>query len=129
MSREPSHATEHLEPPEAQAEEGIAWGSLFSVVIGSIVVFSIAILIAAKVLHARERELQPNGPDPMPAQLGQSEIGVVDQVPFDVTRAAQAYRKDRLARLEHWGWVDRKAGVVHMPIADAMELVVKEHKK
>jgi hypothetical protein len=129
MSREPSHATEHLPPPEAQAEEGIAWGSLLGVVIGSIVVFSIAILIAARVLHARERELQPNGPDPIPAQLGQSEIGVVDQVPFDVTRALQAYRQDRLARLEHWGWVDRKAGVVHMPIADAMELVVKEHKK
>jgi len=129
MSREPSHATKHLKPPEAQAEEGIAWGSLLGVAIGSILVFSIAILIAAKVLHAREQELQPNGPDPMPAQLGQSEIGVVDQVPFDVTRVLQVYRTGRLARLEHWGWVDRKAGIVHMPIADAMELVVKEQKK
>jgi hypothetical protein len=129
MSQQPSHVVEHLPPPAAQAEEGIAWGTLLAVGIGSIVVFAVSILIATKVLHAREKELQTNGPDPMPAQIGQSEIGVVDQVPFDVTRALQAYRNDRLARLEHWGWVDRKAGVVHMPIADAMELVVKEHKK
>jgi hypothetical protein len=129
MSRQPSHATERLPPPEAQAEEGIAWGSLLAVGIGSIVIFAVSIFIVVKVLHAREKQLQPNGPDPMPAQIGQSEIGIVDQAPFDVTRALQAYRKDRLARLEHWGWVDRKAGVVHMPIEDAMELVVKEHKK
>jgi hypothetical protein len=129
MSQQPSRATEHLPPPEAQAEEGIAWGSLLGVGIGSIMVFAISILIVVKVLHAREKQLQPNGPDPMPAQLGQSEIGIVDQVPFDVTRALQAYRKDRLARLEQWGWVDRKAGVVHMPIEEAMDLVVKEHKK
>jgi hypothetical protein len=129
MSHQPSRATEHLPPPAAQAEEGIAWGSLLGVGIGSIVVFAISILIVVKVLHAREKQLQPNGPDPMPAQLGQSEIGIVDQVPFDVTRALQVYRQDRLARLEHWGWVDRKAGVVHMPIDEAMDLVVKEHKK
>jgi hypothetical protein len=129
MSQQPSHTTEHLPPPEAQAQEGLQFGKIIGVGIGWAVVFVISILIVVKVLHAREKALQPLGPDPMPLQIGQGEIGIVDQVPFDVTRALQTYRNERLGRLEHWGWIDRKAGTVHMPIADAMDLVVKEHQK
>src|SRR5205823_3266263 len=108
VSHEPSHATEHMSPPPVQAEEGIQWGPVLAAGIGSVVVFAIAILIVLRMLHAREKALQPLGPDPMPLQMGQTEIGIVDQTPFDVTRALQAYRADRLQRLETWGWVDRK---------------------
>jgi len=129
VSHEPSHAAEQMPPPPAQAAEGINWGAVLGVGIGSIVVFAIAILIVVRMLHAREKALQPIGPDPMPLQIGQVEIGIVDQVPFDVTRTLQAYRDDRIQRLETWGWVDRKAGTVHMPIDRAIELVVQEHRK
>ncbi|TMA30316.1 MAG: hypothetical protein E6J88_06060 [Deltaproteobacteria bacterium] len=129
MSHKPSHATEHMAPPEAQAEEGIKWSAVLGVGIGSVIVFAISILIVLRMLHAREKALQPMGPDPMPLQMGQAEIGIVDQTPFDVTRALQNYRTDRTQRLETWGWVDRKAGTVHMPIDRAMELVVQEHRK
>ena len=129
MSHQPSHAVEHMPPPAAQAEEGIKWGAVLGAGIGSLVVFAIAILIVVRMLHAREKALQPLGPDPMPRQIGQIEIGIVDQVPFDVTRSLQAYRAERTQRLETWGWVDRKAGIVHMPIDRAMELVVQEQKK
>jgi len=125
----PSHSTEHLPPPEAQAEEAIHWGKVLGVGVGSLIVFAIAILVVLRMLHAREKALQPMGPDPLPMQLGQGEIGIVDQVPFDVTRALQAYRSDRLSRLESWGWLDRKAGLLHMPIEEAMDRVVKEHRK
>jgi hypothetical protein len=129
MSHEPSHSTEHMAPPPEQAEEGIAWGAVIGVALGSLLIFVIAVLVSTRILHVREKALQPLGPDPLPLQVGQGEIGVVDQVPFDVSRALESYRRDRLARLEHWGWIDRKAGAVHMPIADAMELIVKEHAK
>ena len=129
MSHEPSHSTEHMPPPAEQAEEGIQWAAVIGVGIGALIIFAIAVLIAQRMMHAREAALQPHGPDPMPAQIGQGEIGIVDQAPFDVTRALQVYRKDRLDRLEHWGWLDRKAGTVHMPIEDAMDAVVKEHRK
>ena len=129
MSHEPSHASEHLPPPEAQAQEGINWAAVLGVGIGSMVVFAISIFIVVRVLHAREKALQPLGPDPMPAQIGQREIGIVDQVPFDVTRSLQTYRNEHLARLESWGWIDRKAGTVHMPIDQAMDRVVEEHHK
>ena len=129
MSHQPSHATEHMSPPEAQAAEGIAWGPVLGTGIGAVIVFAIAILIVIRMLHLREIALQPLGPDPLPVQMGQAEIGIVDQAPFDVSRALQTYRDDREQRLESWGWVDRKAGIVHMPIDRAMDLVVQEHKK
>jgi len=129
MSHQPSHATELMDPPAAQAEEGIPWGKVLGVGIGWAILLVVSIWIVVRVLHAREKELQPNGPDPLPVQIGQGEIGIVDQVPFDVTRALQNYRTERIDRLESWGWVDRKAGVVHMPIGEAIERVAKEHHK
>lgn len=118
-----------MSPPPEQAVEGIQWPAVLGVGIGALIVFAIAIYIVLRMLHAREKALQPLGPDPMPLQIGQSEVGIVDQVPYDVSRALESYRNDRMKRLETWGWVDRKAGTVHMPIDRAMDLVVQEHKK
>jgi hypothetical protein len=129
MSLEPSHSTEHLNPPHKQAEESIRWDLVVGVGVGAIILFTVATLIAWRFMVHREFELQAGGPPPIPRQIGQAEIGIVDQVPFDVTRAYQTYRDDRNARLESWGWVDRKAGLVHMPIEEAMDRVVKEAKK
>jgi hypothetical protein len=129
MSHQPSHSTEQMSPPQAQAEESIQWGAVIGVGIGAVVLFTIATLVAYRFQTAREKELQPLGPDPAPQQVGQAEIGIVDQVPFDITRSLQNYRDDRNRRLESWGWVDRKNGLVHMPIEEAMERMVKEQKK
>lgn len=35
------------------------------------------------------------------------------------------YRREKQAQLESTGWVDRQAGVAHIPIADAMDLLVQ----
>jgi hypothetical protein len=129
MSHEPSHSVEHLPPPPAQAEEGIRWIAVIGTGIGSILVFTIATFIVYRYLNEREKALQPTGPDPVPALLGQPEIGIVDQVPFDVSRNLQVYRKESLERLSGWGWLDRKQGIVHMPIDRAMDLVVEQQKE
>jgi hypothetical protein len=129
MSYEPSHSTEHLPPPEAQAEEAISWLKVTMVAVGAAITFTIAVLLVLRLLHVREKALQPNGPDPLPRQIGQAEIGIVDQVPFDVYRGLQSYRNERIERLESWGFVDKSKGTVHMPIEEAMDRVVKEQKK
>ena len=129
MSHQPSHSTEHLPPPEAQAEEAISWGKVIGVGLAALATFTVAVLLVLRMLHGRERALQPFGPDPLPREVGQTEIGIVDQVPFDVYRSLQAYRTERLARLESWGWVDRKQGTVHMPIEEAMDRMVKEQRR
>jgi hypothetical protein len=129
MTYEPSHSTENLPPPEAQAEEAIHWSKVLGVGIGALIAFTIAVWITARFMQTRERMLQPNGPDPIPRQIGEGEIGIVDQVPFDVARAAAQYRRERLERLGSWGWIDRKRGIVHMPIEKAMDAVVAEHAR
>jgi hypothetical protein len=129
MSHHPSHSTEHMDPPPAQAEESIAWGTVIGVGAAAMILFTVATLISWRFMTGREKELQPLGPDPLPVQIGQGEIGIVDQAPFDITHYFQVYRDDKNARLSSWGWVDKKAGTVHMPIERAMERVVKDAKK
>lgn len=129
MTWQPSQSAERLPPPEEQAQEAIAWGKVLIVGIVSLLVFAIATLISFRLMQAREKALQPNGPDPVPPQIGSPAIDIVEQVPFDVTRALQIYRKERSARLSSWGWADRKAGQVHMPIEEAMDRVVQERRR
>ena len=129
MSHEPSHSTEHLPPPEAQADERVSSFKIVAVGVIALLVFGAATVWSARILDRTARTLSPAGPLPVGKEIGKPEIGIVDQTPFDVTRALQTYRTDRMQRLESWGWVDRKAGTVHMPIDRAMELVVQEHRK
>lgn len=129
MSHEPSHSTEHMSPPPAQAEEIINWFAVIGTGLAAIIVFSIATFVVWRYLETREKVLQPAGPAVIPAKLGQAEIGIVDQVPFDVTRAVQVYRNERIERLSSWGWMDRKQGTIHMPIDKAMDLVVQQQQK
>jgi hypothetical protein len=129
MSHHPSHSTEHMAPPPAQAEEIINWFGVIGIGLGSLIVFAIATFVVWKYMGSREKVLQPGGPAAIPAQLGQGEIGIVDQVPFDVTRALQQYRNESIERLSSWGWMDRKQGTIHMPIDRAMDLVVQEQQK
>ena len=128
MTYEPQ-APEHLPPPPAQAEEGIDWFAVIGTGVAALLVFAIATFVVSRYLNLREKALQPVGPDPVPALLGQPEIGIVDQVPFDVTRSFQAYKRDSLERLSRWGWVDRQRGIIHMPIDRAMDLVVQEQQE
>jgi hypothetical protein len=129
MSHEPSHSTEHMSPPPAQAEEIINWFAVIGTGLAAIIVFSIATFVVWRYLEMREKVLQPAGPAVIPAKLGQAEIGIVDQVPFDVTRAVQVYRNERIERLSSWGWMDRKQGTIHMPIDKAMDLVVQQQQQ
>jgi hypothetical protein len=38
-------------------------------------------------------------------------------------------KKKQAAQGEAYGWVDQKAGVVQLPVARAMQLVIQEHAK
>ena len=128
-TREPSHATETLPPPEDQHDPALPVGKILAVAIGALLLFTASGYWSYTIYDKRSRELQPLGPDPIPRQIGQGEIGIVDQVPFDVYRSLQTYRKYSKNRLDTWGWVDKKQGIVHMPIEQAMEQMIQEPKK
>ena len=126
MSHEPSHSTEHLPPPEAQADEHVASFKIVAVGVIALVVFGAATVWSARILDRTARTLSPAGPLPVGKEIGKPEIGIVDQTPFETTRGAEKYRREALQRLNSYGWVDPQKGVIHVPIEKAIEEMLAE---
>jgi hypothetical protein len=128
MSHEPSHSTEHLPPPDAQAEEGIASGKVIAVGVASLIVFAAATFWSFKLMDREMRVLQPTGPAAPGTEIGKPEIGIVDQVPFEMTRSAVKTREQARAWLSSYGWIDRDKGVIHVPIDRAIDDFLAQEK-
>jgi hypothetical protein len=62
----------------------------------------------------------------VPAQLFQPKVNLVEQVPFADRPREADYRAPQRARLSGWGWVDRKKGIAHEPVEQAMEQLLRE---
>ena len=128
MSYEPSHSTEHLPPPEAQADEHIAGYKVVAVGVTALIVFAAAVAWSARILDRTARTLSPSGPLPIGKEIGKPEIGIVDQTPFETTRGAEHYRREQLKKLNSYGWVDAKKGVIHVPIDKAIDELLAERR-
>ena len=121
MSHEPSHSTEHLPPPEAQADEHIAGFKIVVVGVIALLVFGAATVWSSRILERTAKTLSPYGPIPAGTEIGKPEIGIVDQTPFETTRAAERYRRQSLTRLNGYGWVDPQKDIIHIPIDVAID--------
>jgi hypothetical protein len=103
-------------------EDRVSSGKVIAVGIASLFVFFFASLAAGSYLRLRQGE-HPTAP--VPPEIGKSKIAMVEQEMFDVAVRGTRDRARRLEWLRSYGWVDREAGVVHMPIERAMDLVAK----
>ncbi len=112
----------HPEHSVRSEDDRIATGRLVFVGVASLVVFFVASAIAVGYFRVQQGE---RGPLPVPPDIGQSKIGLVEQTMFDLQARGPRDRAARLQRLESYGWVDRSAGIVHLPIDRAMELVAQ----
>jgi hypothetical protein len=54
-----------------------------------------------------------------------NKIGIVEQRLFSLSVEPTDWRKNQLERLHGWGWVDRPAGLIHVPVEEAMARVAK----
>jgi hypothetical protein len=103
-------------------EDRISTGRIVAIGVGALVIFFVASLVTSMYQQVR---LGEHGPIPIPPEVGQSKIGMVEQQQFDLAVRGERDRAARLERLGTYGWVDRSAGVAHVPIDVAMELVAK----
>ncbi len=105
-----------------QEEDRISTPQIVAVGIASLLVFAVAGAIVARHWHTRMSQATP---PPIPVETGRSKIGLVEQQLFDVATRGQRDRATRLERLGSFGWVDRPAGVAHVPIDLALQLTAK----
>ncbi len=121
MSDGPREHQEQTHRPRAE-EDVIPTATVLSVGIGALLLFFLASLVTVSYLRMREGDRPPL---PIPPEIGSSKIGVVEQQIFDLATRGQRDRAAQLERLGSYGWVDRRAGVVHIPIERAMQLVAE----
>ena len=121
MNETPTHG----HSAAVQEEEQLKYGKIVAVAVASLCAFAAVIFWSTNILNSTAAELQKKGALPLPALAGQYEVGIVNQKPFALDQRAALKRNQALARLNSYGWVDKQAGTVHIPIAVAMQMEVE----
>lgn len=124
-----STAAGHGATDVAQAQQRMSWGWILGVGVGSILIFGVATVWSTYILNSTRAEMQPGGPPPLPKQVDQYEVGIVNQRVFALDQRAAQKRLQQMERLRSFGWVDREAGVAHIPIDEAMKMYLAEQAK
>ncbi|WPB77300.1 hypothetical protein KYC5002_51020 [Archangium violaceum] len=113
--------------PERDQRSVSGW-RVSGVLAGALIIFTFFVVAAWAQLQRREKNLNPTGPS-RPQQLGKAEINIVNTGLFELDTRAEDEKAEQRKRLHGYGWVDRDAGVVHIPIERAIERVVGEQRR
>jgi hypothetical protein len=109
-----------------QEEDHIATGKIVATAIISLLIFGIGVVWAVTILQGEAHHVVQQAGPPGPASAGAPEVGIVYQWPFNVSHYAADEAAARKGWLESYGWVDKSAGVVHVPIEQAMQRYVQQ---
>ncbi len=93
--------------------------SIVAVGVAALVLFFLASFVTIAFIRVKEGERPLL---PVPPEIGQSKIGIVEQQLFETATRGRKDQDERLRRLRSYGWIDRKSGIVRIPIDRAMEL-------
>ena len=95
---------------------------------GALIVFTFFVVGTWAQYQAREKHLSPAGPS-TPQVLGKAEINMVNTGLIQLDTRTDEEKDRQLRQLNEYGWVDRDAGVVHVPIEQAIDRVVSEQRQ
>jgi hypothetical protein len=122
-----AHGTTAAEVIEEQQK--MNWKVIIGVGVGSVVIFAIATVWSTHILNSTKAEMQPAGPPPIPRQVNSYEVGIVNQRVFALDQRAAQKRLQQMERLDSYGWVDRQAGLAHIPIDEAMKMYLQQQEQ
>ena len=111
------------------AQQKMNWPWIIGVGVVSVLIFAVATLWSTHILNVTRSEMQPAGPPPIPKEVNQYEVGIVNLRVFALDQRAAQKSLRQLERLDSYGWVDREAGVAHIPVTEAMKMMVEEQGK
>jgi len=112
----------------AHAQQEMSWPWIIGVGVASIAIFALATVWSTHILNTTRAEMQPGGPPPIPKQVDQYEVGIVNLRVFSLDQRAAQKRLQQMERLRSYGWVDREAGLAHIPIDEAMKMYVADQQ-
>ncbi len=124
MNEAELHAPEHAAHPPAE-EDVLPSSRIYAVGVVALIVFFLGSLSAGLGMSALRKQLNPDGPAPLPTEAGKAKIGMVEQRLFEHSNQGPVWREAAQRRLSTYGWVDRQKGVAHIPIDRAYDLVEK----
>jgi hypothetical protein len=115
-----SHHGTRAEPDRIGTPRILAVGA------AALIFFAVASWFTIRYGYDRTRaEMLPDGPAAQPSEIGRNKIGIVEQRLFGLAVEPTEWRQQQVLRLNGFGWVDRKAGVIHVPIDEAMARVAR----
>src|SRR5512142_1303260 len=105
------HETEHGHP--RSEDDRIATPAVIGVGVAALILFFLASWVTTGYLRMKvgERPVLPIPPD-----IGQSKIGMVEQQIFELADRGERRRARQLEHLGSYGWIDRHRGLVYLPI-------------
>jgi hypothetical protein len=112
----------------AHAQQEMSWPWIIGVGVASIAIFALATVWSTHILNTTRAEMQPGGPPPIPKQVDQYEVGIVNLRVFSLDQRAAQKRLQQMERLRSYGWVDREAGLAHIPVEEAMKMYVTDQQ-
>ncbi len=117
--------TRELRNPEVRLSEDVVPAHIFAIIAGFVLIVLGGIAWAWGAYQSTTTRF---GGLPVPEVLRAAPrtISGVAQTPILLDREGQRLRERQRRHLESFGWVDRAAGVVHIPIDDAIDRVVEE---
>ena len=124
-----AHGAAVTQPPGDLEDKNLPYRKIVGVGLGAIVIFAVSIVWSTLLLRGAEQEMHPSGPPPLPKGVNQYEVGIVNQRMFSLDQRAAQKRLQQMTRLNTYGWLDKQAGVAHIPVDVAMDMLVQEQKK
>ncbi len=114
-------------PATGGAEDDVNVKLILGVGLVSLIVFALSAVVAHWILTRDEAELQKRGVAPMVRGMAKlDEIGIIDAVPFDADQRLDRWRAEKTRTLSSYGWVDRKKGIIHIPVDEAVKALIRQ---
>ncbi len=93
-----------------------------------IALVALAVLIGAVLVPLLFAPLEQPATAASQPRQAPTHIGMLEQSSFGGQGRGQRLQQRQRERLEHYGWVDRNAGVAHIPIEAAMALSLERNR-
>jgi len=109
------------DPEPRQSEDELPTRRLLVIAAVTLLVFAVGVLGSTWIWARGGRGDSASGPERVPPPVGSPEIGMVFQPTFDQFADGQALQERQRARLRSYGWIDRRRGIVHVPVDQGID--------